>query len=247
MIERVSRSPLLLGIAFIAAALIGAGAFAGVQAMAPGGADRGRIETVVHDYILDHPEILPEAMERLQDRETAKAIAPMRHAFVTPFPGAESGNPKGDVTVVAFLDYACGYCRASLPVLAQLIASDPQVHIVYREFPVLGPESEVAARWALAAADQGKFKPFHDTLYAGGQLSEAGIEAAADKVGLDKARARAFAASPAVEREIATNHQLGEILRVRGTPAWVIGDRVIPGVTDLANFQEAVKKAREKS
>lgn len=247
MIDRISRSPLLLGIAFVASALLGAGIFAGVQAMTPGGTDRGRIETVVHDYILDHPEILPEAMERLQDREIAKVIGAQRPAFVTPFPGAEGGNPQGDVTVVAFLDYACGYCRASLPVLAQLVASDPKIHVVYREFPVLGPESDVAARWALAAAQQGKFKPFHDALYAGGQLSEAGIEAAADKVGLDKARARAFAASPTVEREIATNEQLGRQLRVSGTPAWVIGDRVIPGVTDLATFQDAVKKAREKS
>jgi protein-disulfide isomerase len=247
MIDRISRNPWLLGIAFVASAMVGAGIFAGVQAMTPGGTDRGRIETVVHDYILDHPEILPQAMERLQDKETAKAIGAQRPAFVTPFPGAESGNPKGDVTVVAFLDYNCGYCRASLPTLAALVASDPQVHVVYREFPVLGPESEVAARWALAAAEQGKFKPFHDALYAGGQLSEASIEAAADKVGLDKARARALLSSPAVERELAMNQQLGRSLRVGGTPAWVIGDRVIPGVTDLANFQEAVKKARDKS
>jgi protein-disulfide isomerase len=215
--------------------------------MMPGGTDRGRMEVVVHDYLLDHPEILPQAMERLQDKENAKVIAPQHQAFVTPFPGAEAGNPKGDVTVVAFLDYACGYCRASLPTLAALVASDPKIHVVYREFPVLGPESDVAARWALAAAEQGKFKPFHDALYAGGQLSEASIEAAADKVGLDKTRARALLQSPAVEREIAMNHQLGEALRVRGTPAWVIGDRVIPGMTDLAGFQDAVKQAREKS
>jgi protein-disulfide isomerase len=247
VIDRLSRSPWLLGAAFLLSALLGAGLFAGVQAMTPGGTERGRIETVVRAYILDHPEILPEAMERLQDKETAKIIAPQRAAFVTPFPGAEAGNPKGDVTVVAFLDYACGYCRASLPTLAQLVASDSQIRVVYREFPVLGDESVVAARWALAAAEQGKFKPFHDALYAGGQLSEAEIEAAADKVGLDKVRARKFAYSPAVEREIATNHQLGGQLRVRGTPAWVIGDRVIPGVTDLGSFQEAVKQAREKS
>jgi len=246
MIERVSRSPWLLGGAFVVSVLLGAGLFAGVQAMTPGGADRGHIETVVRAYILDHPEILPEAMERLQDKENAKIIAPQRAAFVTPFAGAEAGNPKGDVTVVAFLDYACGYCRANLPTLAQLVASDPKIRIVYREFPVLGDESIVAARWALAAAEQGKFKPFHDALYAGGQLSQAEIEAAADKVGLDKVRARKFAFSPAVEREIAANHQLGEQLRARGTPVWVIGDRVIPGVTDLASFQEAVKRAREK-
>ncbi|MES2443664.1 MAG: DsbA family protein [Pseudomonadota bacterium] len=247
MIDRLSRNPWLLGGAFVVSALLGAGIFAGVQAMTPGGTDRGRIETVVRAYILDHPEILPEAMERLQDKENAKIIAPNRAAFVTPFPGAEGGNPQGDVTVVAFLDYNCGYCRASLPTLAQLVAQDPKVRIVYREFPVLGDESLAAARWALAAAEQGKFKPFHDALYAGGQLSEAGIEAAADKVGLDKPRARKVAFSPAVERELATNHQLGRQLRVAGTPAWVIGDRVIPGVTDLASFQEAVKRARNKS
>lgn len=247
MIDRLSRNPWLLGVAFVVSALLGAGLFAGVQAMTPGGTERSRIETVVRNYILDHPEILPEAMERLQEKETAKVIAPQRRAFITPFPGAESGNPKGDVTVVAFLDYACGYCRASLPTLAQLVAQDPNIRVVYREFPVLGDESIVAARWALAAAEQGKFKPFHDALYAGGQLSQAEIDAAADKVGLDKERARKFAYSPAVEREIATNHQLGRQLRVAGTPAWVIGDRVIPGVTDLASFQEAVKRAREQS
>lgn len=247
MIERISRSPLLLGGAFVLSALLGAGIFAGVQAMTPGGSDRARIETVVRAYILDHPEILPEAMERLQDKEMAKAIGAQRPAFVTPFPGAEAGNPQGDVTVVAFLDYACGYCRASMPTLAALIASDPKIRVVYREFPILGPESEVAARWALAAAQQGKFKPFHDALYAGGQLSEASIDAAADKVGLDKARARAVLASPAIERELAMNQQLGKAIRIGGTPAWIIGDHVIPGITDLSGFQDAVKRAREKS
>ena len=108
MIDRLTRSPWLLGGAFVLSALLGAGVFAGVQAMTPGGPDRARIETVVRAYLLDHPEILPEAMERLQDKENAKVIAPNRSAFVTPFPGAESGNPKGDVTIVAFLDYNCG-------------------------------------------------------------------------------------------------------------------------------------------
>jgi len=245
MIARIARSPLLLGGAFLVAAGLGAALFAGVQAMTPGGGDRGRIEGVVRAYILDHPEILPEAMARLQDKENAKVIAPNRAAFVTPFPGAEVGNPKGDVTIVAFLDYACGYCRASLPALAQIVARDPKVRIVYREFPVLGEESMVAARWALAAAEQGKFKPFHDALYAGGQVTEAGIRDAADKVGLDKARAARDAYSPKVEAEIAANHRLGQMLRVSGTPAWVIGDRVIPGVTDYESFADAVRRARE--
>jgi protein-disulfide isomerase len=247
MIDRLSRSPLLLGGAFLLAAVLGAALFAGVQAFVPGGAERARVEQVVRNYILEHPEILPEAMARLQDKETAKAIAPNRTALVSPFPGAEMGNPKGDVTVVAFLDYACGYCRASLPALAEVVARDPKVRVVYREFPVLGDESVLAARWALAAAAQGKFKPFHDALYAGGQLSEAGIQAAADKVGLDKARAARDAYSPQVEAELTANHRLGQTLRVSGTPAWVIGDRVIPGATDYASFAEAVQAARAKS
>ena len=108
----------LLGVAALGA-LIGAGAvWSADRLVAPGGADRLRIERVVHDYMLSHPEIIPQAMQALQARESGKAVAANRDAITTPFASAWAGNPKGDVTLVEYYDYNCGYCRASLPMIA---------------------------------------------------------------------------------------------------------------------------------
>ncbi len=110
------------------------------ERVAPGelsGADRARIEHTVRDYILANPDIIPEAMQRLNDRENAKVIATMRSAIETPYGNAYMGNPKGDVTLVEYYDYNCGYCRASLPTLDKLVQADPKLRIVFREMPVL--------------------------------------------------------------------------------------------------------------
>jgi len=246
MIDRISNNPWLLGGAFVASGVLGAGLFAAAQAMVPGaGGDRAKIEAVVRAYILDHPEILPEAMQRLQVKEQAEAqresnVALKGHPeVVKPFAGAWSGNPNGDVTIVAFMDYNCGYCRASLPTLAALIARDPGIRIVYREYPVLGDESTEAARWALAAADQNKFLAFHNALYAGDNF-----DIAAGKAGLDVGAARAALKSPRVEGEIAANRKIGYDLRLSGTPGFVIGKSVYHGAMDYASFVRAVAAAR---
>lgn len=252
--DRLLRNPLALAGALVVSALLGALIFAGLQAALPGVAgDRARIETVVRSYILDHPEILPEAMDRLQERENRKlqqaqddaqkGVARHLAALGKPYAGAWAGNPDGDVTVVAFMDYACGYCRASLPGIAELLARDPNVRIVYREYPVLGPESVVAARWALAAAEQGKFRAFHDALYAAGP-SDQGIAQAAARAGLDKAAAEKAVKSDAVQQEIVANRKLGEKLAMTGTPSWVIGGQLIYGARDYAGLAEAVAAAR---
>lgn len=249
LLERVTRSPLLLALLFVVAALLGAGLFAGLQTLFAGGVagtERARIESVVRDYVLEHPEILPEAMERLRDRETGKAVAANRAAIVEPFASAWAGNPKGDVTVAVYMDYACGYCRASLPAIAKLLESDPRVRVVYRELPVLSEESGVAARWALAAAEQGKFKPFHDALYAAGQLSPEAITQAAATAGLDKSRAAATIDTQKVTEEIARNQRTASQLGFTGTPSWVIGDKVIYGAVDYDELVKAVARAREK-
>jgi len=244
MTNPILRNPWLLSGSFFLAAVVGGLVSYGAQHLA--GGERAEGGEAIRTYLLEHPEVLPEAMEKLQEREYAKAIAPNRKAFETPFAGAEWGNPKGDVTVVAFLDYACGYCRASLPSLAKLVASDPNVRIVYREYPVLGDASVSAARWALAAAEQGKFRAFHEALYANGQLDEASIASAATGVGLDKARAARVMATPAIDGEISNNHKLAASIGGRGTPVWVIGDKVIPGYVEYSVLADAVKKAREK-
>lgn len=199
----------------------------------------------VRDYLLAHPEILPEAMQRLQAREAGRAVDANRAAIVDPFPGAIAGNPKGDVTVVAFMDYACGYCRASLPALAELIETDPKVRVVYRELPILSPASRTAAEWALAAAGQGRFKPFHDALYAAGRVDDATIAAAARTAGLDMAAAQTAAASAPVRAEIERNLRTAGVIGITGTPTWVVGDQVLGGLQTLEGLQAAVASVRK--
>lgn len=243
------KSPLALAGLVALSAAIGAGSVLGVQLLRPAGVadtDKTRIGQIVRDYVLENPEILPEAMKRLQEREMGKAVGSSRAEITQPYAGAWEGNPKGDVTVAVFMDYACGYCRASLPMIARLVAEDSNVRIVYRELPVLSEVSRTAARWGLAAAEQGKFKSFHTALYGAGQLSESSIRAAAASSGLDTAKAQAALNTPRVEGEIARNLDVGGKLGITGTPSWVIGDRVISGMVPYEVLQEAVKTARKK-
>lgn len=239
-------SPFILAGMLVLSAALGGGAVLGVQALRGGtaGADKAAIGKVVRAYVLENPELLPEAMQKLQARETGKVVAANRAAIVEPYATAWEGNPQGDVTVSVWMDYACGYCRASLPSIARLVAEDAKVRIVYRELPVLSEISRVAARWGLAAAEQGKFKPFHAALYSGGQLSEQSIAAAAAGAGLDDGKARSTIAAPRADAEIAKNLEVASKLGVTGTPSWVIGDRVISGMVPYEVLQQAVAAAR---
>jgi len=198
----------------------------------------------VREYLLAHPEVIPEAMQKLQDRNTAKVIAANRADILTPVGSAWAGNPKGDVTLVEYLDYNCGYCRASLPIIDQLIAADPKVRILYRELPVLSPESETAARYAIVAARLGKYRALHAALYAGGTLTDASMDKALVTAGLDPAQVKAEAKSQSVEDAIRTNLSLMRPLGMTGTPSWVIGDRVVSSMMSLEAMQAAIADAR---
>lgn len=244
MTDKLLR-PLILAGALIVSAALGAAIHAWIAPRIAG--------DTIREYLLEHPEVLPEAMGRLQEREAVKAreaqlaaqgaVAGQIEALTKPYAGAWAGNPDGDVTVVAFLDYACGYCRASLPGINELLAKDPKVRVVYREYPVLGPESVSAAQWALAAAEQGKFRVFHEALYEAGASAQ-GIEQAAAKAGLDKGVAARAVASKPVEAEILRNRQLGETLAMTGTPSWVIGGKLIYGAQTYEGLAQAVAAAR---
>ncbi|TYC89907.1 DsbA family protein [Novosphingobium sp. BW1] len=224
---------LAAGIAAIA--VIGAGGWFG---------GRMAVERVVHDYILEHPEILPQAMENLQKRESQAQLAGVRQSVETPFPGAVLGNPDGTTTLVEFSDFACGYCRQSLPDVQALIAKNPDLRIIVRELPVISPASPAAARMALAAAEQGKYPAFHDAMYAAGQVDEATIEAVAQKVGLDMERARRVAQSPTVEEEIQRNLKMASQLGFTGTPSWIAGDNLIAGAVGIDQLSRALDEAR---
>ena len=229
----------------VGAALFGAGAVSWLGRLS-GAAPSGRagIERVVHDYVLAHPEIIPEALELLRDRETGRALATERTAILTPFGSAWAGNPKGDVTIVEYFDYNCGFCRASLPTIARLIASDPKLRVVFRELPVLSEESRTAARLSLVAAEQGKFQAFHEALYAGGQITPQSLSQAVAAAGMTPAAAMAAATQPRIEAEIKTNLALAQRLGMTGTPSWIIGDHVVSSALPIEELQRQIARVR---
>lgn len=198
----------------------------------------------VRDYLLAHPEVIPEAMERLRAREAAGRIASNRRALEAPFAGAWIGAEQPDVTLVQFFDYACGFCRASLPVIQRLVREDPKLRIVFRELPILSPGSEAGARASLGAAVRGRYARFHDALYAAGRPDSATIAAAARAAGLDPADLARVGATPAVTAELSRNIELARSLGVTGTPAWVVGDQTLSGAVGYAALKKAIADAR---
>jgi protein-disulfide isomerase len=229
---------LLIGISALAAGALAAAAATGTPASVST-TDKAAIEKIVRDYILDHPEILPEAMQRLQEREVAKAIAANRKQIETPFAGAWEGAAQPDVTIVEFFDYACGFCRQSLPDIDRLLKEDPKLRIVYREFPVLGPDSEVAARASIAAAKAGKYPAFHRAMFAAGRPESSTIARVARSLGIDPEGALDEA-----KAEIDANLALQRALDLRGTPSWVIGNKVLGGAVGYDALKAAVAEAR---
>lgn len=230
--------------AFIAAA---AGTALAVQAPASVNAtDKAAIEQIVHDYILEHPEIIPQAVEKLQARRMESTIEASRSAIETPYAGAWEGAAKGDVTVVEFFDYACGYCRASLPDLAKLVEADKGVKIVYRELPILSDESASAAKVSLLAAERGQYMPYHRALYGAGKVTQASILAAASKVGISGPEAQAAMASTKYDAEIQSNIALAQKLQASGTPTFVIGGQILNGAVGFDALKDAVTAARGK-
>lgn len=212
--------------------LTGAG-FATI-ALAPNGGEGADVRA----YILAHPEIIPEAIDRLRAKEAGKAVQANRAAIETPFAGAWAGAAEPTATLVVFYDYACGFCRQSLPAIERLLRADAGLRVVFRDLPVLGPDSEAAARVSLAAASQGKFKRFHDTLWAGGRPTAANVARAAAAAGVETAP------PPNAKREIEINLALASALGFNGTPSWVIGDQVLTGAVGYERLKSAIAAAR---
>lgn len=243
------RATLTVGALALAVGAVGGAALAGqgdgITSPASVPTDeRARIETVVRDYILANPEIIPEAMERLQQKRMAAAVADNRDAIITPYAGAWEGAADGDVVLVEFFDYACGYCRASLPDVDRLLAEDKRLKIVYRELPILSEDSERAARVGLLAARQGKYPAFHRAMYAAGGVDAAAIRKAGASAGLDKAAVDQALQSREPAAELASNIQLARALEARGTPLFVVGDQILNGAVGYEALKAAVAKAR---
>jgi protein-disulfide isomerase len=212
-------------------------------------------EQRVRDYLLKNPEVIMEALQILQERQRAaeaenlKRTIAERSAEILNDPAAPvGGNPSGDITLVEFFDYNCPYCRRVAPTVTDLIEDDPNLRLVYKEFPILGPGSQFAARAALASRAQGKYLEFHETLMnAGQQVNEDSVIEIARAVELDVDRLAEDMEDPAIEAAIARNLELASALGITGTPSFVIGDRVVPGAVDRTTLEALITQARRGS
>jgi protein-disulfide isomerase len=231
----------------------GGGAFAGWKTALLGGAaglliGAGAVALssghFVRAYLLEHPEVIPEAMQRLEARELGKAVALNRAAYETPFAGAWAGNERGDVVLVEFFDYACGYCRRSNADIDRLLKEDPKLKVVWREWPVLGPDSEAAAEVSLAAARQGRFREFYATMFARGRPDAETLAQAQREAGVSPQAVAALRGSSEARQELARNYQLARAINASGTPTFVVGDRVLQGAVGYAALKAAIAEAR---
>ncbi|TFI57017.1 DsbA family protein [Sphingomonas parva] len=210
-----------------------------------GTASDEQVGETVRAYLLEHPEVIPEAMQRLQEREAGKIVSANRAAYETPFAGAWAGAQDADVVLVEFFDYACGYCRKSNADVDRLLAEDKKLKVVWREWPVLGPDSERAAQVSLAAAKEGRFRDYFHRLYALGRPSESTINQAAAAAGVSPQRIAEMAGSAEAKNELGKNFQLAQALNASGTPTFIVGDRVLHGAVGYDELKKAVGEARE--
>jgi protein-disulfide isomerase len=214
---------------------------------------REDIEVIVRDYIAEHPEVVVEAIREWQRQAEAMQAEAAQQALAeragdlyddaeTPF----AGNPEGDVVIVEFFDYRCGYCRHSAPDLFALVDKDPGVKVVFKEFPILGQASVLASRAALASRAQDKYFDFHKALMqADISFSEEEIMAVAASVGLDVDKLKADMGSPEIDAYLARTDALARELGIGGTPAFVIDGSLYPGALDAADFDQLVAAGRQ--
>lgn len=207
--------------------------------------DKAALQKIVRDTLMEQPEIIPEAINRMQEKEVEKLLASNREAIETPFAGAWAGNREGDVVLVEFFDFNCPYCRQSSKDVDRLLKEDPNVKLVFRDMPVLGPDSERFAMAALSAARQGKYPQFYRAVFSGqGGLTQARLIQAVRAAGLNESRVAADLNDKELRQQVQQNLGLGRALGLTGTPSYVVGNQIFSGAVGYEALKEAVGKAR---
>ena len=198
---------------------------------------------IVRHGMLADPAILTDTADALRDAQYAPVLDANRAALETPFASSWKGSAKPDVTLVEFFDYACPYCKSSNPAVDRLVSEDKALRVVYRELPILGPDSVAAARLSLAASQIGRFGQFHDALWAAGRPAPETMAAAAQVAGL----APAVPNDPQAEAELKRNFDLAGKLGATGTPLFIVGDKVLNGAVGYEALKAAVAEARVRN
>lgn len=214
------------------------------------------IRNTVREYLIENPAVIVEALEALQgqqqqhsNRQTSNdALSANMDRLVNTRRDPSIGNPNATVTVIEFFDYQCPYCKRMAEDLAKLTEEDPDLRIVFKEFPVFGTESTLATRAALAAARQGKYQEFHlGVMGLRGAPSERAVFRLANSLGLDEDRLRRDMESQEIESSIQANYRLAQEIGVRGTPAFIVGDELVPGAMSPEAIRELIARKREGS
>jgi protein-disulfide isomerase len=212
------------------------------------------VEDLISAYLGKHPELVAKALDQLQEEQktaareaTQTAIRDKASAIFRDPADQVLGNPQGDVTIVEFFDYRCPYCKRATPSLMQTLKDDGHVRLVLKEFPILGPNSVLAAQAAIASIKQDKYAAFHLALLATqSALDEGTIMSIAEATGIDTQRLSADMKDPAIDALVKKNYELARELKIDGTPAFIIGDELVPGVIDRPVLEELIKRARGK-
>jgi protein-disulfide isomerase len=203
----------------------------------------------VHAYLMAHPEVLREAEVKLQENDRLAAQKASTDAIAKYRGQLERdtrdfvANPDGKITVVEFFDYRCGYCKLAAPQVVELIEKNPDVRFVFKQFPIFGEVSDTAAKVALTREAKAKGVLLYQTLMSEKALDDAALDRHLAEVGIDPAQARKDAQHPMIDRQILDTHALAEALKIDGTPAFIVGDILIPGA-DIPALKAAIAKAR---
>ncbi len=212
------------------------------------------MEQIIERYIRTHPEVIEQSLQALENKRTAEeqqrqkaALATHQHELLNDPDSPVSGNPAGDVTVIEFFDYRCGYCKRAASALTQLQHNDAGVRVVYKDFPILGETSELAAKAALASHLQGRHQAFHEALLAvKDDLSKEQLFRVATAAGLDIERLDRDINRPEWQAVIDKNRGLAKTLGISGTPAFIVGDELVPGALDLKMLEDLVAQKRRR-
>ena len=215
-------------------------------------AQKTELEKLVHDYLLEHPEILRDMANKLEANDKVAAAtarnsvlsSQAKDIFHKPI-DAVVGNPNGDVTVVEFMDYNCSWCKKSVKEMQALVGSDKKVRVVMKEFPIFGEGSEYAARAALASVEQGKYWQLHQALFASeGKVTAEVVDQIAGEQGIDVAKMKVDMKAPEIDAAVKANQAIAQSLALTGTPAFIVDDKLVPGYTELANLQAMLAQTR---
>ena len=225
------------------------------HAQAPQTRTDAEIEKLVHDYLLKNPEVIVEALQTLERRHEEQVAANQQRQIQANAEILHSsdhqmviGNPEGDVTLIEFFDYNCGFCRQTLSTVEALIEQDPKIKVILKEFPVLGPGSQEAARVSIAASKIApkKYKELHTQLLsAHGQVNQRIALALSANLGIDTDKIESFIQTPQADEAINEVYQLASDLGINGTPSFIIGNELIPGAVELDVLQQKVSAMRE--